>query len=142
MSEWRTGREDGGGRTLDGGALATLALTKEKDFDLLPPLVALSLEHLVNIIAEFLCLLFGPESLFAVCSRLVRGREKGGGEGIRLLYVALMWEMNVVEGELVLGGGQRGGDVEEGYYVNVPWSSPRSSQTMIELSDGRSVEDS
>ena len=61
-----------------------------------------------------------------------------GSEGERLLNtVALMWEMNVAE--LVLGGGQRGGDVGEGYYVNVPWSSPRSSQAMIELSDGRSV---
>jgi hypothetical protein len=45
----------------------------------------------------------------------------------------------VAEAELVLGGGQRGGDVGEGYYVNVPWLSPRSSQAMIELSDVRSV---
>ena len=83
VSKWRTGREGGGGRTLEGGALAALTLTKEKDFDgLLPPLVALSLEYLVNVIADFLCLLFVLESLFAVCSRLVRGREKAGGEGV------------------------------------------------------------
>ena len=62
-----------------------------------------------------------------------------GSEGERLLRAALIWEMNVAETELVLGGGRRGGDVGEGYYVNVPWSSPRSSQAMIELSDGRSV---
>jgi hypothetical protein len=64
VSKRRTGREDGGGRTLESGALAALALTKEKDFDglLLPPLVALSLEHLIDVIADFLCLLFSPES--------------------------------------------------------------------------------
>ena len=45
----------------------------------------------------------------------------------------------MAEAELVLGGGQRGGDVGEGYYVNVPWLPPRSSQAMIELSDVRSV---
>ena len=73
------------GRTLEGRALATLTLTEEKDFDglLLPPLVALGLEHLVNVIVDFLRLLFGPESLFAVCDRLVRGWQEGGAEGVR-----------------------------------------------------------
>jgi len=73
------------GRTLEGGALSALTLTEEKDFDslLLPPLVALSLEHLVNVIVDFLCLLFGLESLFAVCGRLVRRWKEGGADGVR-----------------------------------------------------------
>jgi len=72
------------GRTLEGGALATLTLTEEKDFDglLLPPLVALSLEHLVDVIVDFLRLLFGPESLFAVCERFVRRWKEGGADGV------------------------------------------------------------
>ena len=73
------------GRTLEGSALATLTLTEEKDFDglPLPTLVALSLEHLVNVIVDFLGLLFGPESLFAVCGRLVRRWKEGGADGVR-----------------------------------------------------------
>ena len=73
------------GRTLEGSALATLTLAEEKDFDglLLPPFVALSLEHLVDVIVDFLRLLFGLESLFAVCSRLVRRWKEGGGDGVR-----------------------------------------------------------
>lgn len=72
------------GRTLEGSALATLTLTEEEDFDgiLLPPLVALGFEHLVNVIADFLCLFFGPETLFSVSGGLVRGRKKGGGDGV------------------------------------------------------------
>ena len=73
MSKRSAGTDHRHGRTLKGSALATLTLTEEKDFDdLLPTLIGLSLEHLVNVIIDFLCLLFGPESLFVVCSRLVR----------------------------------------------------------------------
>jgi hypothetical protein len=84
VSEWSIGTEYRHGRTLEGSALASLTLTKEKDLDglLLPPLVALSLEHLVNVIADVLGLLLGPESLFAVCSRLVRGWKEGGADRV------------------------------------------------------------
>ena len=80
MSERSTRTEDGEEHTFEDCALAAFTLAKEKDFDglLLPPLVALSPKHLVDIIADFLCLLFDSESLFAVRSGLVRGREKGG----------------------------------------------------------------
>jgi len=82
MEHWT--REYRHGRTLEGSALATLTLTKEKDFDGLglPLLVAFGLEHLINVIADFLCLLFSPESLFAVCNRLVRGWEEGGTDWV------------------------------------------------------------
>jgi len=84
VSEWNIGTEYQRGRTLEGSALATLALTKEKDFDgfLLPSLVAFSLEHLVNVIADLLCLLFSPESPFAVCNRLVRGWKESGADRV------------------------------------------------------------
>lgn len=85
MSEWGIGIEYQHGRTLEGSALATLTLTKEKNLDslLLPLLIALGLEHLINVIVDFLCLLFRPESLFAVCSGLVRRRKEGGADGVR-----------------------------------------------------------
>ena len=77
-----TGRRHG--RTLEGSALATLTLTKEKDFNgLLPPFVALSLEHLVNVIIDFPRLLFGMESLFAVCGGLIRRWKEGDADGVR-----------------------------------------------------------
>ena len=68
VSKWGIGTEHRHERTLEGSALAALALAKEKDLDglLLSLLVALSLEHLVDVIVDFLCFLFGPESLFAV----------------------------------------------------------------------------
>jgi len=85
VSKLSIGTDHRHGRTLEGRALATLTLTEEKDFDglLLPTLVALSLEHLVNVIVDFLRLLFGPESLFAVCGRLVRRWKEGGADGVR-----------------------------------------------------------
>jgi len=84
VSKRGIGTEYRHGRTLEGSTLATLALTKEKDFDglLLPLLVAFSLEHLVDVIADFLCLLLSPETLFAVYSRLVRGWKEGGTERV------------------------------------------------------------
>jgi len=77
-------REYRHGRTLEGGAFATLTLTKEKDFDglRLPPIVAFSLEHLIDVIADFLCLFFGLESPFAVCNGLVRGWQEGGTDWV------------------------------------------------------------
>ena len=84
VSGWTVGTEHRHGRTLEGSALAALTLTKEKNLDglLLPPLVAFSLEHLVNVIADFLCLLFSLESLLAVCSGLVRGWQEGGADRV------------------------------------------------------------
>ena len=84
MSKWSIGTEYRHGRTLEGSALSTLALTKEKDFDglPLPPLVVLSLEHLVDVIVDFPCQLFGTKSPFAVCNRLVRGWKKGGSDRV------------------------------------------------------------
>ena len=78
-------REYRHGRTLEGGTLATLTLTEEQDFDgvLLPPVVALGLEQFVNVIADFLCLFFGPETLFSVHDRFVWRWKKGGGDGVR-----------------------------------------------------------
>ena len=79
------------GRTLEGGALTALTLTKKEDFNrfLLPLLVALGFEHLVDIIANFLCLFFGPETLFSVSGGFVRGRKKGGGDGVRERVVSV-----------------------------------------------------
>ena len=85
MSKRSVGSEYRHERTLEGSTLATLALTEEKDLDglLLPPLVALGLEHLVNVIVDFLRLFLGLESLFAVYSRLVRRWKEGGADGVR-----------------------------------------------------------
>ena len=82
MEHWT--REYRHERTLEGSALAALTLTKEKDFDSLrlPLLVAFSLEHLINVIAGFLCLFFSPESLFTVYNRLVRGWQEGGADWV------------------------------------------------------------
>ena len=82
MEHWT--REYRHGRTLEGSTLATLTLTEEEDFDglPLPPLVAFSLEHLIDVIADFLCLFFSLESPFAVYSRLVRGWQEGGADWV------------------------------------------------------------
>ena len=86
------------GRTLEGGALTALTLTKRKDFDWfpLPLLVALGFEHLVNIVANSLCLFFGPETLFSVSGR--RTAAVMGSESEWHLFAGSMQRMNVAEG--------------------------------------------
>ena len=75
--------------TLEGGALAALALAEEEDFDLLARLefclagFALQADLLVDAVADFLRLPFAGEADLPGGSALIRRRLEGGGEGVR-----------------------------------------------------------
>jgi hypothetical protein len=110
MEYWT--REYRHGRTLEGSALATLTLTEEKDFDGL--LLPLSLRSALSISSMSSLIFFACSSAWSRFSRSAADSFGGGrraaligSESERLLFVELIWEMNVAEGLESIGRGRK-----------------------------------